>query len=109
MISTGANSPAESVEGGVFGFGLFQDGDVGVGVFPESEEILVGFAGGFGVLGEHFGASQLKVGQSSHRKIKDDARMVKDFLELGSCGGPILQLEIGKTTYIDRVKRQDSC
>jgi hypothetical protein len=24
----------------VFGFGLFQDGDVGIGVFPEGEEIL---------------------------------------------------------------------
>jgi len=25
----------------VLGFGLFQDGDVGVGVFPESEEVVV--------------------------------------------------------------------
>ncbi len=30
---------------GVFGFGLFEDGDVGVGVFPEGEEVLVGGAG----------------------------------------------------------------
>jgi hypothetical protein len=27
---------------GVFGFGLLQDGDVGVGIFPEAEEVLVG-------------------------------------------------------------------
>jgi len=27
---------------GVFGFGLLQDGDVGVGVFPEGQEVLVG-------------------------------------------------------------------
>jgi hypothetical protein len=26
----------------VFGFGLLQDGDVGVGVFPECEKIFVG-------------------------------------------------------------------
>jgi len=26
----------------VLGFGLFQDGDVGVGVFPEGEEVVVG-------------------------------------------------------------------
>ena len=25
----------------VFGFGLFQDGDVGIGVFPKREEILI--------------------------------------------------------------------
>ena len=27
---------------GVFGFGFFQDGNVGVGVFPEREEIIGG-------------------------------------------------------------------
>jgi len=29
----------------VFRFGLLQDGDVGVGVFPEGEEVFVGGAG----------------------------------------------------------------
>jgi hypothetical protein len=37
----------------VLGFGLLQDGDVGVGVFPESEKIFVGGectdAGGIGI------------------------------------------------------------
>ena len=28
-----------------FGFGVAEDGDIGVGVFPESEEIVVGSAG----------------------------------------------------------------
>jgi hypothetical protein len=32
------------LELGVFGFGLLEDGDVGVGVFPEGEEVLVGGA-----------------------------------------------------------------
>ena len=27
---------------GVFGFGFFQEGNVGVGVFPQSDEIFVG-------------------------------------------------------------------
>ena len=26
----------------VFGFGFFQDGDVGIGVFPQGEEVLIG-------------------------------------------------------------------
>ena len=29
----------------ILGFGLLQDGDVGVGVFPECEEVLVGGKG----------------------------------------------------------------
>jgi len=37
----------------VFGFSFFQDGDVGVGVFPEGEEIFVG--------GEGTGASSIGV------------------------------------------------
>ena len=31
---------------GVLGLGLLQDGDVGVGVFPESQEILIGASRG---------------------------------------------------------------
>jgi hypothetical protein len=37
----------------VLGFGLLQDGDVGIGIFPEREEVFVGSecpdAGGIGV------------------------------------------------------------
>jgi len=32
---------SQSLQLGVFGFGLLQDGDVGVGVFPKREEILI--------------------------------------------------------------------
>jgi hypothetical protein len=35
----------ELVQLGVFGFGFFQDGDVGVGVFPQREEVVVGTPG----------------------------------------------------------------
>src|SRR5215467_1584316 len=31
----------QSLQLGVFGFGLLQDGDVGIGVFPEGEQALV--------------------------------------------------------------------
>jgi hypothetical protein len=34
----------KSLQLGVFGLGLLEDGDVGVGVFPEPKEILVGGA-----------------------------------------------------------------
>ena len=32
---------SQSLELGVFGFGSLQDGDAGVGVFPEGEKILI--------------------------------------------------------------------
>lgn len=42
----------------VFVFGLFQEGQVGIGVFPEREEVLVGGAGACRVAGEGQGAGQ---------------------------------------------------
>jgi hypothetical protein len=43
----------------VLHFGLLQDGDVGVSVFPHGEEVLVGFATTWGVTIHHKGASEL--------------------------------------------------
>jgi hypothetical protein len=45
------------MEGGVFGFGLAEDEDVGIGVFPECEEIAVGGFCFGGVARESVGAS----------------------------------------------------
>jgi hypothetical protein len=46
--------PKTLLQLGGFGFGLLQDGDVGVGVFPEGEEVLIGgfcflFVAGHGI------------------------------------------------------------
>jgi hypothetical protein len=43
----------------VFGFGFFQDWDVGVGVFPEGEKVLVGDAGFRGFALHLVGAGEL--------------------------------------------------
>src|SRR4029077_13214141 len=42
----------------VFRLGFFQDGDVGVGVFPKGEEVLIGGAGLGGVAGKSVGAGE---------------------------------------------------
>ncbi len=42
-------SPAQLSQLGVFSFGFLKDGDVGVGVFPQGEEVLVSAAGASGV------------------------------------------------------------
>jgi hypothetical protein len=39
-------------------FGLFEDGDVGIGVFPEAEEILIGDFGFYAIADKGVGASQ---------------------------------------------------
>lgn len=47
----------------VFGFGLLEDGEVGVGVFPEREEILVGGAGSGGFAGGGRSAGEAEAGE----------------------------------------------
>jgi hypothetical protein len=49
----------------VLGFGLLKDGDVGVGVFPEGEEVLVGCSGLVCVAFQSVGSGEAKVGQRS--------------------------------------------
>jgi hypothetical protein len=46
----------------VLRFGFFQDGNVGIGVFPEGEEVVVCGAGLGGVAGEGVGAGEAEVG-----------------------------------------------
>jgi hypothetical protein len=45
----------------VLGLGLLKDGDVGVGVFPEREEILISGAGFGGVALQGIGASEAEM------------------------------------------------
>ncbi len=78
----------------VLGLGFFQDGDVGVGVFPEGEEVFVSGEstdlGGIGIctLGrsclQSIRPRQAQTRQRSCPAVPDDAAVVDDFLELGS-------------------------
>ena len=54
------------LQSGVLSLGLLQDGDVGVGVFPESEGILVGRAGSGRVTVESFITGQSHKGQDKN-------------------------------------------
>src|SRR5579862_1325605 len=47
----------------VLGFGLFQDGNVSVGVFPQREEILISRAGLGLIARHHISAAQLQMSQ----------------------------------------------
>jgi hypothetical protein len=54
--------PLSVREPGVFLFGLDQDRDVGIGVFPEFQEVLIGGAGFGHVIGNHIGAGETESG-----------------------------------------------
>src|SRR5580700_1552 len=94
----------------VFRLGLFQDRDVGVGVFPESEEIFVGGeganAGGIGIgtlrsfrlQGVCTRHSQMR--QSSGPAVPDDAAVVDDLLKLRGGSAALSGRQIGIATYI---------
>ena len=43
--------------------GVFQDGDVGIGVFPQGEEVLISAAALGGVAGQRVGAALPQVGK----------------------------------------------
>src|ERR1035437_6227085 len=76
----------------VLGFGLLQDGNVGVGVFPEREEIFVGGerpdAAGIGIRSlrssrlQGVSASHSQMRQRSRPAVPHNAAVVENFLEL---------------------------
>ena len=68
----------------VLRLGLLQDGDVGIGVFPEREEILVLDAGLRQVTLDGIGAAEAKMGEGTDGFVEYDTAMVEDFLELPS-------------------------
>jgi|ERR1035437_3730469 hypothetical protein len=82
----------------VLGFGFFQDGDVGVGVFPEGEEIFVGgegaSAGEVGIRSlrdsrlERIPTRHAQMRQSSRPAVPNDPAVVENLLKLG--GGVML-------------------
>src|ERR1700680_977809 len=99
---------------GVFGFGGDEDGDAGVGVFPEREEIVVGGAG-FGARGFSIGTlhglslKRVGAGEAEMRERADglvvySARPAEDFLELGRGFPALMRGKIRFPAHIDRIQ-----
>src|SRR5438445_1573823 len=62
--------------------GFLQDGNIGVGILPESEKVLI-LRVGFGCIAlERVGAGEAKMGQHADRRVQCDAAMAVDILEL---------------------------
>src|ERR1700684_3815249 len=101
----------------VLRFGLLQDGDVGVGVFPEGEEVFVGCEGanarGVGIGSargfrpKDFGRSHAQARQSSRPAVPDDAAVVENFLKFGSSGVVLSRGQICLAPDVGRIKARN--
>src|SRR5579862_1536132 len=80
----------------VFGLGFFEDGNVGVGVFPESQEILIrgtSLIAGGRILGriEGVSASQPEAGQRAPLKVSYQAVVVNELSKFRRCCVAVVQ------------------
>jgi len=90
---------------GVFGFGLLIDGNVGVGVLPAHQEILIGRCGLGSVSRLRVSTAQLQMRHCAYRIADYDPPMVDNLLELRSGFGTSSFSQIGLATHIDGIKR----
>jgi len=105
---------AELLQLRVLGFGLLKDGDVGVGVFPEGEEVFVGGerpdAGGVGIGTlrgsrlQSIGTSQAQMRQGSCPAVPDSTAVIEDFLELGGGSDALSSSDVCFTMNVGWVK-----
>src|SRR6516164_3582011 len=84
----------------VLGFGLDQDWDVGVCVFPEREEILIRGAGFHSVSWHGVGSAELDTRECAGKAIPDQPRMIEDLLKGGCRRARLACLKIGFTSII---------
>ena len=81
-------------EFGVFGLGGDEDGDVGVGLFPLGEEVLIGGTG-FGSVALHgVSAGQAEMGKRARGAIPQQPAMVQYFLEFDGSGCSLLRAQL---------------
>ena len=95
----------------------FQDGDVGVSVFPEREEIFVGgerpHAGGIGIRSlrgsrlQCIGTSHAQMRQRSRPAVPDDPAVVENLLKLGGSGTALSGCQVRLSAYIHMVEAGD--
>ncbi len=95
-------SDGRSLQDGVFCLGFFQDGDIGVGILPEREEILVGSLCLDLISRQSKRSAELQVSQCAPCEVPHQAVMVDELLKF--CCRPISVMEhkIGFATQIDR-------
>jgi hypothetical protein len=94
----------ESLQSCVLGPGLLQDGDAGVGVFPQREKILVSSLRFRAVAGQGIRAAKAKMRECGQRLVSDHACMFEDFLEFVNRCGPLLRCQVRFAAQVNWIK-----
>src|ERR1700694_897373 len=84
----------------VLRLGLLQDRDVGVGVFPEGQEVLVCTLRFRCIACHRVGATELEMGQRAGHEVPYDASVIQQLLELGGCGSSVVGQQVGLATHV---------
>src|SRR5437868_446461 len=95
----------DSVELRVFDFGLFQDADIGVGVFPEREKILICSASLGGLTLQDISAGKAEVRERSDGLVQHNSAVVENFLKLRRSFAALMSSEVRFATHKDWVHR----
>src|SRR5664280_588595 len=104
------SSPPQRTEGtscellqlGILGFGLLQEGNIMVSVFPERQEVLICGTGFDRVALHSVSASEAETGQRSPGEVHHHSPVVDELLKLRSRCVAVVQHEIGFSPQINR-------
>ena len=87
--------------------GFLQDGNVGVGLTPKLEEIVICATGFYRITAAGEGAGKAQPGQSRERRIQHHAGVVDELLEFYGGFGSITRRKIGIAADVSRVNGCD--
>src|ERR1017187_7336782 len=87
----------------VLRLGFLKDGNSGVGIFPEREEVLIRSPGFGRISRNNVGPSQPQMRQCAGQLVLNYAGVIEDLLELGGSGGALLHCQIRLTSQVDRI------
>jgi hypothetical protein len=90
----------------VFRLGFFQDGDVGVGVFPKREKVLIPGARFGGISLKGVSASEAKARQRSEYVVHYDPWVIKYLPEFNLRFVTLVCSDVGFAPQIDRLQRK---
>src|ERR1700684_372399 len=92
-----------SLQFGIFSFSLLKNRNIGVGIFPEREEILIGRAGAAGVACFCSRSRQAEMRQRAGPTVPYNPAMIEQLLEFSGRGGSLLRLQIRFTAQINLI------
>lgn len=82
---------------------MLQDGDIGIGRFPEIEEVGIGNFGFCGVATHGIGASQFEMCKGAQWKIDYNTAMIEELLEFGEGIRPLMHLQVSLAAQERRI------